>query len=150
MISVDRLSSSSCEQIAESDDESKQSSMTDSDMSGTSTERARKREMKKSNIFLMKVIQGQVSNELMGSRITDTDRENLSTFIPNFANQGNQSAIEQQVMTYQDVYEEAQKVGLKNTEITDAAARLNNMSTLVPKEPLPGSGPPTQRQGNIN
>ena len=94
MISVDRLSSSSCEKIAESDDESKQSSMTDSDMSGTSTERARKREMKKSNIFLMKVIQGQVSNELMGSRITDTDRENLSTFIPNFANQGNQSAIE--------------------------------------------------------
>ena len=106
--------------------------------------------MKKSNIFLMKVIQGQVSNELMGSRITDTDRENLSTFIPNFANQGNQSAIEQQVMTYQDVYEEAQKVGLKNTEITDAAARLNNMSTLVPKEPVPSSGPLGQRQLNIN
>ena len=97
MISVDKLSSSrqsSYEKIAESDDESKQSSMVESDMSGTTSERAKKREMKKSNIFLMKVIQGQVSNELMGSRITDTDRENLSSFIPNFTGQGNQSAIE--------------------------------------------------------
>ena len=97
MISVDRLSSSrqsSYEKIAESDDESKQSSMVESDMSGTTSERARKREMKKSNIFLMKVIQGQVSNELMGSRITRTDRENLSILIPNLAAQSNQSAIE--------------------------------------------------------
>ena len=94
MISVDKLSSSSCEKIAESDDESMQSSMIESDMSGTSSERARKREMKKSNIFLMKVIQGQVSNELMGSRISRTDRENLSYLIPNLATQNNQSAIE--------------------------------------------------------
>ena len=52
------------------------------DLSVTSTERERRKDLKQSNIFLMKVIHGNVPAELLGSRITMTDRENLSTLIP--------------------------------------------------------------------
>lgn len=68
--------------IMESEDESR-SSFATSD-SGTSSERKRRKELCESNIFLMKVIHGNVPNELLASRITSTDRENLSTLIPTF------------------------------------------------------------------
>ena len=63
------------------------------DLSMTSTERERRRDLKQSNIFLMKVIHGNVPAELLGSRITSTDRENLSTLIPHLVN--NNTAIDQ-------------------------------------------------------
>jgi len=78
---------------------------TDSDFSGTSTERAEKKKLKESNIFLMKVIHGRVPTELLNSKITSTDRENLSSLVPHLRQTTN-TADEQMVMTYQDVYEE--------------------------------------------
>lgn len=82
MISISRMSSETYDRIVESQDESR-SSIAESDYSGTSSERARKREMRQSNVFLMKVIHGRIPNELLASRITSTDRENLSVLIPN-------------------------------------------------------------------
>lgn len=129
------MSSGNYDKIVESDDESDSSMVTESDWSGTSSERARKKEMKQSNVFLLKVINGRVPSDLLNSRITRTDRENLSTLIPHLINQSNgQSTLDQEALTYQDVYEVAQKQGVnKATEISDAARR-NNLSTLVPKK----------------
>ena len=89
LISVSRMSSGNYDKIVESDDESDSSMGTDSDWSGTSSERARKKEMKQSNVFLLKVINGRVPSDLLNSRITRTDRENLSTLIPHLINQSN-------------------------------------------------------------
>lgn len=89
IITVSRLSQGSYERIDENQDESQSSSIAESDLSGTSSERARKREMRKSNVFLMKVIHGRVPHDLLASRITSTDRENLSTLIPHLASQQN-------------------------------------------------------------
>ena len=83
-ISVSKMSSPSerdYDRILESEDEDG-SSFRQSNLSGTSTERAQKKHLKESNIFLMKVIHGRVHNDLLASRITSTDRENLSTLIP--------------------------------------------------------------------
>ena len=80
-INVRRMSTDFYDKIVESDGESN-SSRNDTDMSGTSSERAHKFEMRQSNVFLLKVIQGRVPNEMLNSRITSTDRENLSTLIP--------------------------------------------------------------------
>ena len=82
MISVSRMSSGNYDKIVESDDESQQSSYQESNMSCTSSELERRQDMKRSNVFLMKVIHGRVPNELLASRITSTDRENLSSLIP--------------------------------------------------------------------
>ena len=60
---------------------------TDSDAESlTSTERARKRELKESNVFLLNVMQGRFPEDMRNSKITSTDRENLSTLIPQFVN----------------------------------------------------------------
>lgn len=83
------MSSGNYDKIVESDDESDSSMVTESDWSGTSSERARKKEMKQSNVFLLKVINGRVPSDLLNSRITRTDRENLSTLIPHLINQSN-------------------------------------------------------------
>ena len=83
------MSSGNYDKIVESDDESDSSMVTESDLSGTSSERARKKEMKQSNVFLLKVINGRVPSDLLNSRITRTDRENLSTLIPHLINQSN-------------------------------------------------------------
>lgn len=67
--------------IEESDHESHSSFNTS--ISATSSERARKKELKQSNVFLLKVMQGRATKENLGSRITTTDWENLSQLIPN-------------------------------------------------------------------
>ena len=135
LISVSRMSSGNYERIEESECESGSSSQIGSEYSGTSSERARKRDLKESNVFLLKVIHGRVPNDLLASRITSTDRENLSTLIPHLVSQQNgQSSLDQEGLTYQDVYEVAQKQGVgRGTEISEAA-RLNNLSTLIPKK----------------
>ena len=90
-ISVRRLDTfnNHYDRIIESEDESRDSSQ----YSGTSSERRRNKEMRQSNIFLMKVIHGRVPNELLASRITSTDRENLSTLIPGFKLEGSQAQV---------------------------------------------------------
>mmetsp|Transcript_13497 Transcript_13497/g.18488 ORF Transcript_13497/g.18488 Transcript_13497/m.18488 type:complete len:116 (+) Transcript_13497:1648-1995(+) len=83
LITVKRLDSlKNYDQIKESDEESRSSFNTS--RSANSSELRRLKELKESNIFLMKVIHGNVPNELLASRITSTDRENLSTLIPVF------------------------------------------------------------------
>ena len=132
LISVNKMSEGSYDKIVESDDESG-SSFAESHLSGTSSERAKIKEMRESNVFLMKVIHGRVPNELLTSRITSTDRENLSTLIPHLQinQQNSTNAADQYVFTYQDVYEEARKSGIRSTEISESA-RFNNLSTLLP------------------
>lgn len=83
LISVSRMSSlEEYDRILESDDESRSSYRDSFNISQSSEQRARNKDLKESNIFLMKVIHGRVPNELLTSRITSTDRENLSTLIP--------------------------------------------------------------------
>ncbi len=82
----------------------------------------------------MKVISGNIPQDLLNSRITATDRENLSTLIPQFG-KVNENQLPTESFTYQDVYETAQKTGLGATEISSgAAARMNNLSTLLPRQ----------------
>ena len=65
--------------IPESDDESRSSHR-----SSKGSEYRRRRELAESNVFLLKVIHGNVPNEFLASNITSADRENLSTLIPVF------------------------------------------------------------------
>jgi len=90
MISVKRLRTRNMyEDIPESDEESKSTIKTDSELITMNTsQREKMQDMKQSNIFLMKVIHGNVPHELLASRITSTDRENLSTLMPHFGSQG--------------------------------------------------------------
>ena len=111
LISVAKLvsrSPSSGGRIPESDQEDERSSIVTSNLSETSSQRAKRREMNQSHVFLMKVIHGNIPNELLASRITSTDRENLSTLIPKLV-QNNSEPAE---ITYREVYESAQKEGL--------------------------------------
>ena len=51
--------------------------------------------MKKSNVFLLKVIQGRIPEDLKNSKITQEDMYNLSTLIPQFMN-NRESAVTQE------------------------------------------------------
>ena len=82
LISISRLDElKKYHPIDESNDESR-SSVHSSELSMTSTERKRRNDLRNSNVFLMRVIHGNVPHELLASRITSTDRENLSTLMP--------------------------------------------------------------------
>lgn len=77
----------------------------------------------------MKVIQGRVPTEMLNSRITLTDRENLSILMPSIV-QTAPSQLEQP-FTYQDVYEEVQKMGIRTTDVS-AGQQVSKLSQLIP------------------
>ena len=79
----------------------------------------------------MNVIHGRVPTELLNSKISQTDRDNLSTLIPHLLSSN--VGTEDQPMTYQDVYQVAQAANFgRGTEVSEEM-RLNNLSTLVPR-----------------
>ena len=132
-ITVSKMSKGSSEEyerIVESDGESG-SSRNNSSFDGTDSERAHNREMKDSNIFLMKVMHGRVPNELLTSRITSTDRENLSTLIPHLILGKQDSESQFDNLTYMDVYE-ASKTNSRATEISQVNKKdYKDYSTLI-------------------
>ena len=143
LIAVRPLDSGLYSQIKEEDESRQTSSIrTDSDAESlTSTERARKRELKESNVFLLNVMQGRFPEDMRNSKITSTDRENLSTLIPQFVNKDS-NVTQEPVITYQDVFEEAQRQNFRATE----SVRVPNLSTLVPNQP--GTNRQTETDNN--